>query len=286
MRKLSLLLSLLLSFVSMVSLSHASSGDITIWTKTYTQSEAQKQIVEPLLKRLERQKIAKTKIRLINLTIRQYTNKQKIAQKQGKTDLIKFYNGIIDTLKWKVNTIGTGSLNGGTENSITKINESLTKNPITQSPWLNSWAWIWGNGTNDYNGMTQEQKEKAITEQAVNSYYNSAKAQWTTQSQFLSYMKTKYGESSYAYQYAQTLSFGSSSQGTSNQWGLWTTSNQTGLSWVALEQSNIIWNVNWEYQNIDLSVVSKAQFLQYISDNYGWTNSYAYQYAKTLSFSK
>gem|GEM_PF-5528827 len=64
----------------------------------------------------------------MSISIKQYTNKQQSAQKQGNTNLAKFYSGIIDTLNGKVNTANTGSTNN-TEN-IASINTSTTQNVV------------------------------------------------------------------------------------------------------------------------------------------------------------
>ena len=277
MRKLSLLLSILLSFVCMISLAHASSGDITVWTKTYTLSEAQKQIVEPLLKRIEKQKIAKIKIRLVNLAIRQYTNKQKIAQKQGKIDLAKFYSGIIDTLNGKMNTANTGSTNSFTwSQGIWQI-----KKTNIETTWGST---IWGTSTNDYNGMTQAEIEQSRIRQNVNTTFELTKSYWVTQSQFLNEVAKNYPIGSYGYNYAQTLNVGnSSSRYNANHGGIWTTSNQTGLTGKALEESTIIGEVTTSYNNAIIMGFTKSQFLSFMREDYGETG-YGYQYAQTLSF--
>ncbi len=284
MRKSLLLLPILLSFISFLSLTHASSGDITIWNKTYTQSEAQKQIVEPLLRRIQKQKVAKIQARIVSISIKQYTNKQQSAQKQGNTDLANFYSGVVNTLKGKINISSTGSVNGSTGNKENNLLNSTTKNSTKQSPWLNSWAWIWGNGTNDYNGMTQTQKEQTMIRQQVNEDYNVYIQMKLKQSDFLKEIASKYWISSYAYQYAQTLSFGSPTTrpDINNNW--WATTEQTGLTWIAAEQNQIRWQVNTTYRNVSSNPnITKAQFLVAIASKY-WTSSYAYEYAQTLNF--
>jgi hypothetical protein len=94
----SLLISTLIISFTLASTIHAASGDITVGTRAYTAVQAESQIVAPLLARLSRQKVAKTKLRLTNLAIRQYTLKQKSAKKQGKIELAQFYTSIIARL--------------------------------------------------------------------------------------------------------------------------------------------------------------------------------------------
>lgn len=130
----SIIVSALIVSLTLTSTLHAASGDITIGMHTYTAVQAESQIVAPLLTRLNRQKVAKTKLRLTNLAIRQYTLRQKSAEKQGKIELAQFYTSIIarlTTMRVSLPTTQTSSTGSTTipsnTDSITPAQQITTK---------------------------------------------------------------------------------------------------------------------------------------------------------------
>lgn len=404
MRKPLLTLPILLSFVSLVSLTHASSGDITLWNKTYTQEQAQKQIVEPLLQRIQKQKKAKIQARIVSISIKQYTNKQQSTQKQGNTNLANFYSGVVNTLKGKVNISGTGSINlrenmdtthividpmsintytvdgitfsltaeqkksseakvlslkswfcgdkwdflmlikqngysnvsyeyhfastlsyqeyingkmtcsvpynanhGGlwTTSNQTGLPNTTSDNTTNQTglswtastkPDINNNWWA----TTDQNWLSWTAEEQNRIQGEIRTIFNSYKEFWATKQQFLSEVLKQYWANSYGYQFAQTLSLGNSNNTTTqvpitrNLWlnsGAWIWGNGTNdYNWMTQtekEHAMIEQEVNIDYNNAVTSPkATKSLFLQVIAENFGWTSSYAYQYAQTLSFSK
>jgi hypothetical protein len=116
--------------------------------------------------------------------------------------------------------------------------------------------------------MTQTEKEHAMMEQQVNTVYNNVK-DTATKAQFLQAIADDFGGiSSYAYKYAQTLSFGNSTSSV-NQGGLGTTSSQTGLTGKAQEESMIRGQVNEDYNIYIKMKLSREDFLKEITSKYG-----------------
>lgn len=306
------------SVKSWTSQEKASQPQLFTWV-TNTEARLYTTSIEKILK----QKNSKIQSRLIALTLRQYTNKQKLAEKQGKIELASFYTSAISRLS-EIQKQTSASLSWVTQQAQSTITNTYTLNGKSFS-------------------MTEEQKkEKESTVRRQIGILQKSKV-CVTNDDIKVALKTelKYTEDTYEYQYGAKLlatynysslydSSGNLCKATPQTQSSWKTTylmadwtvvtrevvngrtidSYTQIDWTVVKMDRTMNDVNdttiqtwviWTTEQQEAFAIrdevnriynwnnwvnqSKSFFIKVITDYFG-TNTYAVQYANTLPFNK